>query len=201
MKKINIYFVMSLLLGALSLSSCNDSKSYADLLNEENKAVNLFLANHRVVDGVPEDNKFEVGEDAPYYKLDEEGNVYMQVLRIGQPEEYREQHPDYKEVMAENGDRVYFRFIRYNLRYYVPGESMTGSGNAEDMSTTSMYFVYDDFQNTYSVTYGEGIQMPLKYVPLDSKVNIIIKSQDGWSDEISNVIPFLYEITYYKSQI
>ncbi len=201
MKKLNIYFVMSLLLGALSLGSCNDSKSYADLLNEESKAVNLFLADHRVVDGVPEDNKFEIGEDAPYYKLDEDGNVYMQVLRLGQPDEYREENPDYKEVMAEDGDRVYFRFIRYNLRYYVPGESMTGSGNAEDMSTTSMYFVYDDFQNNYSATYGEGIQMPLKYVPLDSKVNIIIKSQDGWSDEISNVVPFLYEITYYKSQI
>lgn len=170
-------------------SSCSDSKSYADLLNEENKAVNLYLANQRVSDVIPEDGNFEVGEDAPFYQLDEDGNVFMQVLSKGDTEK------------AEEGARVYFRFIRYNLRYYAPGEKLVGSGNAEDMSTTSMYFIYDDFQNTNSATYGEGIQMPLKYLGYNCKVNLIVKSQDGWSDEISNVIPFLYTISYFKSQI
>ena len=61
-------------------SSCEDGKSYADLLNQESKYVNSFLADHRVIGYVPEDSVFEHGKDAPYYQLDEEGNIYMQVI-------------------------------------------------------------------------------------------------------------------------
>ena len=47
----------------------------------------------------------------------------------------------------------------------------------------------------------EGVQVPLIYLPLDCEVNLIVKSQMGRYDEISTVIPFLYNLRYFKSQI
>ena len=78
--------IVLLLVIAAALSSCNDSKSYAELLQDENQAVNKFLVQHRVIEQVPENGIFEVGPDAPYYQLDEEANVYMQVLALGTDE-------------------------------------------------------------------------------------------------------------------
>ena len=63
------------------LSSCNDGKTYAQLLNEENHYVNNFLADQRVIGEVPADTVFETGPDAPYYRLNEDGSLYMQVLK------------------------------------------------------------------------------------------------------------------------
>ena len=51
---------------AVVFSSCGGRKSYAQLLNEEDHAVNAFLANHRVINSIPSDTIFETGENAPY---------------------------------------------------------------------------------------------------------------------------------------
>lgn len=65
---------------AVSVTSCEDSKSYAELLTDEAHDINRYLADHRVVNSIPKDTVFEVGPDAPFYRLDEDGNIYMQVL-------------------------------------------------------------------------------------------------------------------------
>ena len=84
------------------LSACNNDQSYADRLNEERNAVNAYLANHRVVMSVPKDTVFEVGEDAPFYRVDADGNVFMQVLNAG----------DRKNDKAKNNEPIYFRYSR-----------------------------------------------------------------------------------------
>lgn len=71
------------IVSAMSLSSCDDGKSYADLLTEETHAVNYYLSNHKVVDEIPADSVFQYGPDAPYYRIDEDSNLYMQVINPG----------------------------------------------------------------------------------------------------------------------
>ena len=104
MKHKNILLIPAILL----LMACNDSKSYNELLDEEDKAVNSFLANQRVELEIPADTIFETGEDAPYYRLDEEGNVYMQVINPG----------DREKNKAEIGENIYFRYSRIDLKEY-----------------------------------------------------------------------------------
>lgn len=191
--RISNKWILALIAGAamlIGLSSCEDGQSYADMLNSENKAVNRYLADQNVIDHIPADSVFIAGEDAPYYQLDEEGNIYMQVVRYGDGEK------------VEDDQRVYFRFMRYNLMYYVsPDVAMEGDGNENNLAAENTYFVYNNLSLPTSASWGSGIQMPLRFVPLNSEVNVIIKSQYGMTSELSYVQPFLYHIRYFKSQI
>jgi hypothetical protein len=186
--KRQIISILSLLALLMAVSSCSDSKSYADLLNEENQVVNAFLAQHRVVETWPGVDNCEVGEDAPFYCVDDEGNVYMQVIRKGDG------------TFPEKGEHVSFTYLSYDLNYYVVGsDSNVGSGNLNSPgSSASTYFIFDDYTLEQSSQYGTGIQIPVKLLGFGSKVNVVIKSQAGPSAYMSYVIPFLYDIAYYK---
>lgn len=185
-------FLMLLLIAvgaAAAFSSCESGRSYSELLNEESKYVNAFLADQRVIGSIPADTIFEYGTDAPYYQLDDEGNIYMQVINPG------------SGPKAEEGQRVYFRFMRYNLSTYTTGGTMTGDGNESDMSQINTYFDFNEYTLPSSSQYGSGIQLPLNYLPLNCEVNLVVKSQYGFASETTNVQPYLYHIRYYKSQI
>lgn len=185
-KRILLYMIAVATLASVAYS-CSDSKSYADRLNDENKNVNAFLANHRVINQIPDDSVFLTGEDAPFYRMDEEGNVYMQVINVGDGEK-----PDYD-------DMVYFRYMRYDLSNYAKADSLpAGIGNANDMDYEARWFRFNNYSLTSSSQYGAGIQVPMNFLGMNSEVNLIIKSQYGFSSEISYVIPFLYNVRYFK---
>ena len=191
MKITRHFLFLTSLVAMIAMASCSDSESYADLLNKERHATNAYLANCRVVNEVPSDTVFEVGKDAPYYRLDDEGNVYMQVLKAS----------DRKTDKAKTSEKIYFRYMRYNLyTWYVSGE-MYGTGNEQDMNLAPTYFQYGDYSLAVSAQWGYGIQLPLTFLGVDSEVNLIIKSQYGLSSEISNVQPYLYHIRYFRNQI
>ncbi len=172
-------------------SSCSDDDSYADLLSTENKYVNAFLADQKVIPYVPADSVFEVGPDAPYYCLDGEGQVYMQVLAIGDGE------------MAKADQEVYFRYMMYPIAYYSDGEFDTsyGSGNLNNMAASATSFRYQNYTLPASSAWGVGLQMPLDYLPLRSEVNLVVKSQYGMESVMSYVLPYFFHIRYFKSMI
>ncbi len=187
--KISLLAVAALTALATVVTACDDDKSYAELLEEENKAVNLYLADQTIETTLPEDNNFITGEDAPYYRLDNDGNVFMQVVKKGDGE------------MAQSDQLIYFRFMRYNLTNYDGVNSMPGEGNSDYVEGGNMSFRYQNFTLESSSAWGMAIQMPLQYLPLNSEVRLVVKSQYGWTSEISSVQPYLYHIRYYKSQI
>lgn len=186
--KRNILYIIPLLTMLLAISACSDSKSYADLLNEENQLVNAFLAEHRVEEEFPGADACEVGLDAPFYRVDDERNVYMQVLTKG------------NGTFPEKGERVYFRYLSYDLNYYVVGSDENyGSGNMNNTGNTeATYFLFDDYSIEVSSQYGTGIQIPVRLLGYGCKVNVVIKSQAGPSSTMSYVVPYLYEISYSK---
>ncbi len=187
----NILSYILLAIAALGISSCSDSKSYAELLTDETKSVNAYLANQVVINEIPEDSIFEEGKNAPYYRIDDTGNVYMQVVKYG------------TEKKAADDQQIYFRYTRYNLSQYDSANDVLpeGAGNSEDLEYEPTWFRFKNFSLSSSSQYGAGIQMPLYFLPLGSEVNIIVKSQYGFTSEISYVTPFLYNIRYYKGKI
>lgn len=64
-----------------------------------------------------------------------------------------------------------------------------------------MYFRFGNYSLQSSAQYGSGIQLPLSYLGIDCEVNIVIKSQYGFTSEMTNVVPYLYNVRYFKSQI
>lgn len=179
-----IRIIFPLIALVLATASCDDTKSYAELLADENQTVNRFLVQHRVEESFPED--YEVGENAPFYRIDEGGDVYMQVLQKG------------NGVIPQTNDCVYFRYLSYDLNYYVVGGENHGTGNADNVGDTqATFFLLDNYTVSESAQYGTGIQLPVKLLGYDSKVNIVIKSQAGPSAMMSYVIPFLYTVSYF----
>ncbi|MDE5687111.1 MAG: DUF4827 domain-containing protein [Paramuribaculum sp.] len=177
-------------LAMCAAQGCSDKKSYAELLEDENKAVNRFLADQKVIGSKPADDNFIEGADAPFYQIDEEGNLYMRVIKKGDGE------------MVEDNQLVYFRFTRYNLMYYTgPDNEMTGEGNSDNLEFGDTSFRYGNTTLESSTTWGSGIQVPLSMLPLGSEIELVVKSQFGFYSEISYVQPFLYHLRYYPSMI
>lgn len=174
----------------LSLFSCESGKSYSELLNEENRAVNRFLVDQQVIPYIPADSVFEYGPDAPFYQIDGEGNIYMQVIDPG------------SGPKATDDQLVYFRFLRYALTYYNGSlKDLPSEGNQNDLTQAPTSFRFQNYTLQSSSQWGSGIQLPLEFLPLNCEVNLVVKSQFGWTSEISYVVPYYYHIRYYKSQI
>ena len=125
---------------AVVFSSCGGRKSYAQLLNEEDHAVNAFLANHRVINSIPSDTIFETGENAPYYRLNKEGTLYMQVL-----------DPGNRKDKAVYDDLIYFRFMRTNLNTLWKTGEAVADGNDEDMTILPTSFRFQNFTLTLTM--------------------------------------------------
>lgn len=174
-----------------TLASCEDTKSYSDLLNEEEHAVNWFLSGQRVCVEIPADSVFEVGENAPYYKMNPEGSVYMKVIERGN-----------MNNRPEEGQKVYFRFMRKDIKEMSEGGDPAWDGNAgsgpTSWSNTSL--IYGNTKLESTTMFGEGIQVPLGYLGYDCRVNLVIKSTQGFTDNQTTCIPYLYDVRYFKAE-
>lgn len=188
MKKKTIYCLGVLAL-LPALASCEDTKSYSELLKEEEQAVNWFLAQQRIVPYVPADSVFETGADAPYYKMDDDGYVYMQVVNPGNP-----------DSRPQKGETVYFRYLRRNIKNMASGVDTSWSGNGQNPSSSATSIIYGNTVLPNTTQWGEGIQVPLGYVGYDSEVNLVVQSPQGPYDLQTECIPIQYNIKYFKAE-
>lgn len=178
--------------------SCSESQSYSELLTEEEHAVNWYLATCKVENEIPADSiSFQVGEDAPFYKLDEDGYVYMQVISKGNMED-----------RVKSGDLVYFRFNRLNLKSLYQGIDTDWFGNATNVSgamdtesyTNYTRFIYENQYLSSTAKWGTGIQMPLKFFGYDCEVNLVLRSYYGFQEDQTACNPYLINLRYFRPE-
>lgn len=191
---------------AIGFTACSDDDSYASQLTDETQSVNAYLADFPVRNSIPVDTVFETVEEiaaregisqeeatklAPFYRMDSDGNVYMQVVSAGTPGN-----------MATTNQQIYFRFTRYNLELFYKYGTWSGDGNAMDLGSTPTSFRFGNTTLTSTTQWGTGMQLPLKYLPIDCEVNVIIKSYVGPTEEVSAVYPYLYmHMRYFPSKV
>ena len=178
-----------LLLITSGLLSCSKTESYSELLREEEKAVNWYLSSHKVENSIPADSvSFITGPDAPFYRLDDDGYVYMQIVTKGD------------EDKVETGSVVYFRFMMDNLKYLYEGLESQPTGNSDYLQYGPASFVYENNYLTSSTQWGTGIQMPLKFVGYNSEVNLVLRSYYGFMENQAYCIPYLINLRYFKPE-
>lgn len=192
-----LLMLSALVLSGTAFISCDKGESYADLLRDEEKAVNWYLAQHRVETEAPANAEdFEIGENAPYYRMNADGTVYMQVINRGDLND-----------RPKKDDKVYFRFERINIKNLWQGGSADSQGNMDNLDSnigaTSLFYGNTTYPN--STQFGTGIQVPLDYFGYYSEVNLVIKSYSGFtgqkfSSEQTACIPFMYNVKYYKPE-
>lgn len=200
-KKLNIdcLAILAVAIIAVFVSSCDKSESYTDLLRDEQRAVNAFLAQQQVEVDVPEDSIFIVGENAPFYRMNEDGTIYMQVINPG----------DSKDK-PESGDRVYFRYRRKNLKSLYETGSASWQGNMDNFNSNVVNNVeYVDYSTSFvlgnkiyptTTQFGTGIQLPMTYLGFYSEVNLVLKSYAGFPNDQTACTPFLVNVKYYKPE-
>ncbi len=189
--KIFKYCGISAIAALFLLAGCSKSKSYTELLNEEERATNWYLSGFRVENTIPADSVFETGEDAPYYRMDDDGYLYMQVIDAGD-----------MSRRPKTGDAVYMRYERYNINAMYMSEStdVIGNGNTGGNSFNSLSFLYGTYDTPTNLQLGNGIQYPLIYLGYGCHVNLVLRSYLGFSSDQSQCIPYLMKVRYYKAE-
>lgn len=190
--KINIIMITAIV-SMVGATSCSESESYSELLRDEEIAVNWYLAEKNIELVLPDDPKLlktveSMGENAPYYRLDADGYVYMQVVRAN------------FDDMVEEGDLVYFRFNRQNISFLYQGVEAPITGNGDYLPNGSTSFIYKNTYLTSTTTWGEGIQMPLEYIGYNSEVNLVLRSYYGFTDEQASCVPYAINLKYFKAE-
>ncbi|MCH5224465.1 MAG: DUF4827 family protein [Muribaculaceae bacterium] len=198
-KRQYIFFSLAMVLTAV-LGSCSKSQSYSELLREEEHACNWYLASRNVSLELPDDPSDLItgstlredgtmwGEEAPFYKLDADGYVYMQIVRA-----------DYDD-MVENGDLVYFRYLRQSIKDLWEDVSSDPGGNSDYLPNGTASFIYKNTYLSSTTTWGTGIQMPLQYVGYNSEVNLVLKSYYGFTEEQIYCVPYIINLKYFKPE-
>ncbi len=195
MRKLSIknigFSILTMSVLGIWCNSCSDTKSYSELLRDEEKATNWYMANQKIELDIPSDSILEYGENAPFYKMDEDGYLYMKVLNPGD----RNNRP-------VKGDMVYFRFLRQNINTLYATGSAKWEGNSNDMNNPlgSTSLIYGNLRLEGTALYGTGIQVPLDYLGYNSEVMMVVRSYQGFTTDQSQCIPYVYNVKYYKAE-
>lgn len=210
MKKLILLFISLLAIGSI-FHSCDDTKTYAEQLEEEKDAVNAFIRDHGIKtislsDFINNDSATNVANNE--YVAFSNG-VYMQIFSPGEPGE---------ETKFKNNDVVLARYIEVDIM-----TRDTTFASTERNPYGSNFELYPDgfryVDNGYQVRgqflqepglaawagmgmigaqYGtavpEGWLMALKYVRSGARVKLIVPSKAGHQPAQQQVFPFFYDI-------
>ncbi len=201
-KNFNRVIILLISLITISLTACDKTVTYADLLDQERKSISKFLKYGGIyTEELPSDTSLirvsgtrnAISTKVPFYEL--ENDVYMQVIDKGNGR------------IINEGERVYFRFLRVNLNTWATAPydikmfdlNNGGVGNFYYPDINEYCFDYvKDYNVPMSQYYefGLGIEYPLAHLYDRAKVYLILPSKVGFSESVSSVVPYLYYIEY-----
>lgn len=207
-KQLNL--IIMTLLAVVTLASCSDSVTYADLKKKERNAINRYISNQKIQkisEAKFEEQGFTTDTTKNEYVLFESNGVYMQIVRKGEgaslkPGETATVLCRFKEYNILEGDSALqlTNILQYNWQVdKMTVKNTSGTFKASFISGESlMYTKYS------SKAVPSGWLVPLSYINLGripkgeeiAKVRLIVPHTQGQSDAAKNVYPCLYEITY-----
>lgn len=198
MKKLTLFF-LSLLALSLGFQACDDSKTYAEMLEEEKDGINDFIKKEGIKvisqsEFYAQDSTTNV-EENEYVQL--ASGVYMQIVDKGS-----ENAAD----TVKNNDEVLVRFMEYSI---LDKDTTLSNLNAVETVDAFRYAVTSSsiagtFLQGYMMTYYSsptvpaGWLVPLTYVRDMAHVKLIVPSKMGHQTAMQYVYPYFYDIRKYQ---
>lgn len=198
MKKLLLLFFILLAVG-FSFQACDDTKTYAEMLEEEDDAIADFI-NKEGIKVISQTEFFDNDSVTDVEKnefVQLSSGVYMQIVDKGS---------DNPADTVKNNDLVLVRFMEYSLL-----------DKDTTLSNLTLPYLVDEFKYTASsssiagifiqglmyMAYGytavpAGWLVPLPYVRDKAHVRLIVPSKMGHQSAIQYVYPYYYDITKYQ---
>jgi hypothetical protein len=207
MKRFSILFLTVLLGGGALFQACEDTETYAELLETERDAISKFVKENNIKtisqEEFEKDTLTNVEENE--YVVFSNG-LYMQIVDRGNGEK------------PKNRDEISIRFIEYDIfsgdttqasnvlnpyyellnlypdsfYYYATSSSSSGQFIINEEEGAGIGF---NMYNTYgSTTVPTGWIVPLSYVKNGAHVKLIVPSKIGHSTAQQYVYPYFYDI-------
>ncbi len=199
MKKLTFFF-LALMALCIGFQACDDTKTYAEMLEDEDNAIEAFIRDSNIT--VITQSQFYAQDSTTAPAKNEfvqlASGVYMQILDKGVED---------KSDTVKNNDIILVRFSEYDVlnkytsysnldivymvdefRYVVTSSSIAGifTGGNYMYSTSS----------SVNTAVPAGWLVPLEYVRNKAHVKLIVPSKMGGNVGMQNVIPYYYDIKY-----
>lgn len=165
------FFLLLTVLSGFFIISCDNSKTYAELVADERKSIENYIKTKgiTVIKEFPKDSIFKENE----YFLDEDG-LYIHIDTLG------------GRRLVRTGEEV---LLWYTKKGPLPKDTVY---------TSNVSNIYpDDF--TYLGNYTNAalaIVRPLRYVGNYGRVKLIAPHRTGTTTDQNAVAPFAYEVEY-----
>lgn len=216
-------FLLPLFLFPIFCASCDDTKTYAELLEEEKEYISEFIASRGY--SIISENGFDPTRKMAdnEFVLFSSSGLYMHIDSLGEG-------PTLYHILDSLTDRnsgyrmqITVRFLEYSLSlgdtvvtnfytnaspeqfYYARGTSTSSYSLSNTYYTYGSFFSSDDQTETstlmrtyYGTAVPGGWLVPLQYVGDGGRVKIIVPSDLGHTSAQANVLPYYYEIYYNR---
>ena len=205
MKKLVLLF-LSLLAFNFAFQACDDSKTYAEMLEEEDDAIAAFIRDNDIqvisqTEFFNNDSTTDVSKNE-YVQLS--SGVYMQIVKKGiEDEDGNLLNPN---DTVKNNDLILVRFMEYSI---LDKDTSLSNLNAVETVDEFKYTVTSSsiagiFTQGYMLSYYSstavpaGWLVPLPYVRDMAHVKLIVPSKMGHSTAMQYVYPYFYDIKKYQ---
>lgn len=197
MKKLTLFF-LSLLALTISFQACDNSKTYADMLEEEKDAINDFI----------KDRNIKVISQSQFYAQDSTTNldenefvqlasgVYMQIVDKGS---------DNIADTVKSNDEILVKFMEYDIIRKDTSLSNLADAAVVDAfrytvtsSSIAGLFLQGYMMAYYTTAVPAGWLVPLVYVRDRAHVRLIVPSKMGTQNALQYVYPYYYDIRKYQ---
>lgn len=188
--------VLLILFVGMVILSCNNTKSYTDMLKAEGKAINRLIDQEGldILKRMPSDNKFDFHE---YVKLD--NDVYLQIVDTGNGTRATEYS---SHILCRfTANRFMLDTTTYQNRYSNFGPNSNGTSPIEFIygyTTVIQQSSTTDYQSVLEGFMSEGIQIGLQYVGDRGRVRLIVPFKRGSSYDQQQGYPVHFEELEYK---
>jgi len=196
MKKLTLFF-LSLLALSLAFQACDNTKTYAEMLEEEKDAIKDYI----------KDNNITVISQTEFYNNDSvtdlSRNEYVQ-LASGVYMQIRDKGSKNPADTVKPNDQVLVRFMEYSLidkdttMSNLQLVQMVDEFNYRVTSTSIAGIFTQGLMLYYGSSVPAGWLVPLTYIRDGAHVRLIVPSKMGHNSAMQSVYPYYYDIRKYQ---